>query len=310
MITDLHFIRPLWFLALIPLVILGVSLWKKKHRLQAWDEICDQHLLEKLTQKREGKSHSPILLSILLSAFFFILSLTGPSWNRLPVPSYQAIQPRVIVMDLSDSMLEKDLSPDRLSRAKFKLDDLFKRSGSGQWGLVVYTGEPFVVSPLTEDGETIANLLPTLTPDIMPVAGQSLESALEQAADLIKQAGFKQGQILVLSSEPPSSQAIAQARRLANENMKSSIMPVLKSEEYNPLFERFAKAGEGLLLPLTADSSDLDQWLSFNQSSKKYALSKDNDLPLWQDEGRWFLIPALLFFLPLFRRGWLQGISA
>lgn len=309
MSTDLHFIRPLWFLALIPLFYLAFKLWKKTHRLQSWDEICDRHLLVKLTQTKEQQSHFPILLSVILSALFFIVSLSGPSWNRLPVPSFQAIEPRVIVLDMSDDMLENDLSPDRLSRAKFKLDDLFKRRDIGQWGLVVYTGEPFVVSPLTEDGQTIANLLPTLTPDIMPVTGQNLESALEQAAELIDQAGFKQGQILVLTTALPSSQAISTARQLANKNIQSSIMPVLKNKDLNPRFQDFAKAGDGVLLSLSADSSDLDQWLNLNQTSREYALSKDNDIPLWQDEGRWFLIPSLLFFLPLFRRGWLQGIS-
>ncbi len=306
MVTDLHFLRPLWFLSLIPLMIIGYALWQKKSGLKAWDEICDSHLLKKLTTQKQGRNRWPLLLCLLASGLFFIISLSGPSWIRLPVPSFQNVEPRVIVLDLSENMLLDDVSPDRLTRAKFKLQDLFKGHDTGQWGMVVYTGEPFIVSPLTEDGQTIANLLPALTPGIMPVSGQNLASALEQAAQLIGQAGFNQGQILVISANPPDPQDISAASQLTKENIQTSIIPM--TTEHQALFENLAIAGQGKMLKLTPDSSDLDQWLALSRGDQIYAQSQYNNIPLWRDEGRWFLIPALLFFLPLFRRGWLQGM--
>ncbi len=309
MMTDLHFLRPWWFLAIIPLIGFAVILWKQTPKLHAWGDVCDSHLLDHLLQRKsQGKRTSSMML-VYISILFMIISITGPSWYKLPVATYKPIQPRVIVLDMSEHMLEQDLTPDRLSRAKFKLHDLFAQKDVGQFGLVVFTGESFVVSPLTDDGETISSLLSTLTPDIMPVGGQKLESALTEASNLFKQAGFDHGQILVLTADSPSSESIQMAKKLAKEGFYSSIIPIRADKKINPLFQRFTSAGEGQMLTYSSDSSDLNQWLSQSTTKEKYALSQHDDVPLWRDEGRWFLIPALLFLLPVFRRGWLQRVA-
>lgn len=247
------------------------------------------------------------LLCLFLSILFMIFSIAGPVWYKLPVATYKPIQPRVLVLDMSDNMMANDLTPNRLSRAKFKLHDLFAHKDVGQFGLIVFTSEPFVVSPLTDDGHTISSLLSSLTPDIMPVTGQNLDSALNEARNLIKQAGYNQGQILVLTADTPSSASIALAKKLAESGIYSSIMPVKADKNLNPLFERFADAGNGQLVKYSSDSSDLEQWLK-SSNNNEFALSENEDIPLWRDEGRWFLIPALLFLLPVFRRGWIQRV--
>jgi Ca-activated chloride channel family protein len=307
MIADFHFLRPWWLLMILPLLALALVLWRQKPQLHAWSEVCDPYLLKHLLQKKGQGQRIGSLLCLLLSILFMILSIAGPAWYKLPTSTYKPVQPRVLVLDMSDNMMETDLSPDRLSRAKFKLHDLFAHKDVGQFALVAFTSEPFIVSPLTDDGQTISALLPSLTPDIMPVNGQNLASALEEASKLIKQAGYEQGQILVLTADSPSSEAIALAKKLAESNISSSIMAVKAEKNLNPLFQRFADAGNGQLLKYTPDSSDLDQWLT-TSASKEFALSKDEDIPLWRDEGRWFLIPALLLLLPVFRRGWLQRV--
>lgn len=308
--TEFHFLRPWWLLMIIPLSGLFWSLLRQKPRLEAWAAVCDSHLLERLIQaKGQGRRYSAISL-LFISALCMIIGIAGPTWSRLPVPSYRQIQPRVLVLDMSDAMLAQDLTPDRLTRAKFKLHDLFKRRDVGQFGLVVYTGEPFVVSPLTDDAHTIDSLLASLSPDIMPVEGQRLDSALEEAGQLISAAGYKQGQILVLTGEAPGAAAIDRAKVLAAKQIYTSVMPVIANKVTNPLFEKLAAAGQGQLLFFSDTSADLDQWLKSPIGEEQYWRSKESDIPMWRDEGRWFLIPALIFLLPVFRRGWLQRITA
>ncbi|HHF7346367.1 TPA: VWA domain-containing protein [Legionella feeleii] len=309
MMADFHFLRPWWLLTCLPLLGFIGCLWRQSPRMGAWAAVCDSHLLNYLVQsKKQGKRHGALLF-LLLSGLCMILSLAGPAWIRLPVPAYLQIQPRVLVLDMSDAMLANDLVPDRLNRAKFKLHDLFKRRDAGQLGLVVYTGEPFVVSPLTEDAQTIDALLDSLTPDIMPVEGQRLDSALEEAGELITQAGFDHGQILVLTAETPSLAAVEVASKLANKQIFTSVMPILANKTLNPLFERLAMAGKGQLVSFTDTSADLENWLKNTVTEQQYSRSQHNDIPMWRDEGRWFLLPALGFLLPVFRRGWLQRIA-
>ena len=307
--ADFHFLRPFWFLALLPLAILIGSLFRGTPQIHAWSDVCDSHLLPWLVQNN-GRSHRTRPLLLLFScAVFMIIALAGPTWSRFPVPSYQHIQPRVLVLDMGADMLARDLSPDRLSRAKFKLHDLFQHRDAGQFGLVVYTGEPFVVSPLTDDGQTIDALLSSLAPDIMPISGNRLDSALNQAQQLINQAGFSSGQILVLTATPPSQSAINMAKILAKSGVETSVIPVLKKKSLTTFFAPLAQAGHGLVIPFTDTEADLDQWLAASLTHPQYSVNLQNDIPIWRDQGRWFLIPALLLFLPLFRRGWLQRLN-
>lgn len=309
MSSFIHFLRPWFFAALIPWLLLAFAVWRQNPRLQSWSAICDKQLLSHLLQdKGVGKRHQA-LTGLLLSGFFMIIALTGPSWTKLPIPVYHQLQPRVVVLDMSENMLDTELAPDRLSRAKFLLHDLFNRRDAGQLALIVYTGEPFVVSPLTDDGKTIDSLLSVLTNDIMPVNGQQLDSALKAAADLIKQAGYNQGQILVLTATPPDTTAINTAKKLSKKQISSSIIPVVANEALARLYQPFATAGQGLLLSINDSKRSLDDWFKLS-NAQQFSLSEQNDIPQWRDEGRWFLLPALLLLLPVFRRGWLQRIES
>lgn len=310
MLGDFHFLRPWYLLLMLPLLGLAWKLWRQNPRLQSWSAICDPHLLAHLTQSTGGSKRRGALLCLFLSGFLMCISMAGPAWLRLPVPSYRAIQPRILVLDMSDNMLEQDLSPDRLTRAKFKLHDLFSRPDGGQFGLVVFTGEPFVVSPLTDDGNTIDSLLETLRPEIMPVGGQQLDTALKKAGELITQAGFSTGQILVLTATPPDSAAIAMAAQLYRDGISTSVMPVIAEKTLSSMFKPLATAGHGMLLPFADSRDDLETWLATTSDTRQLSRSELNDIPLWRDEGRWFLLPALMFLLPVFRRGWLQRIDS
>ncbi len=309
--TEFHFIRPLWLFIFLPvLALMWWCLRRQAPTMTAWGKVCDSHLLPYLIQTKGYSRRTISWLLLFASVVFMIISLAGPTWSRLPVPTYKQIKPRVVVLDMSDAMLVNDLPPDRLNRAKFKLHDLFQRKDVGQFGLVVYTGEPFVVSPLTDDGQTIDALLPSLTPDVMPVEGQQLASALEQAGQLIAQAGFQQGQVIVLSATPPSADAVRVAKKLSNMGVNTSVMPILSHDmSRDPRFLQLAKAGHGELIPFSDTSTDIEQWLAATRGNEHYLTNVHNEIPVWRDQGRWFLIPALLLLLTTFRRGWLQRMT-
>ena len=78
-------------------------------------------------------------------------------------------------------MKSADLAPSRLDRARQKLLDLLQQRREGQTGLIAYAGDAHIVTPLTDDTPTIANLLPALHPDMMPVPGSDPAGAVTQA---------------------------------------------------------------------------------------------------------------------------------
>lgn len=306
----LHFLRPYWFFALLPLVFIAFFLLRQRSIAHTWEAVCDKHLLPHLITHQGESAQKRALLYLLGAAFFMILSLAGPTGKKLPTPTYHSVHPHLIIMDLSQAMLKQDIKPNRLTRAKFKLHDLFQQPSKGQFGLIVYTGESFVVSPLTRDAQTIDALVDQLDPNIMPVGGMNLADALKEGRNLIQQSGVSYGDILILTGTAPSNAAILAAKKSFQKHIRTSILNLSASKTHSTAFNKLAKAGGGKNISFTNTEKDIQQWLNESALDEKFEENINNTIPIWRDDGRWLLIPALLCLLPIFRRFWLMRIQA
>ena len=320
---ELHFIRPLW-LFLLPLVVLLPWAWKRTRRPSGdWARVCDPHLLRWLSVKQvseQGKSGGPWLAAIAL--LIVILALSGPSWQKLPDTSFSARDARVIALDLSHSMLAEDLRPNRLTRARFQLADLLAGTEEGQVGLVSFAGDAYVVSPLTSDMNTIANLLPALRPDIIPVSGSRADIALDMAASLLARSGLSRGEVLLVTDSATSKDA-ARARELRGQGVITSVLAVgtpegapipsgggfVSDRAGNVVIARMnrselvavAEAGGGKYTELGAATSADKLWLEHDGS--EFAKRDDALGERWKDAGPWLVLLLLPLTLAGFRRG-------
>jgi Ca-activated chloride channel homolog len=327
-----HFLRPWWLLALIPVVYVLWRLSRAHKQANNWSQVCDAHLLKHLLQQsRAHKRHWPLWL-FALASLCVVFALAGPTWSRLPQPLVQSQVARVIVFDLSESMLATDIKPSRLLRAKYKLMDLLKYSREGQTGLVVFAGQAYVVSPLTHDSHTIMALVPQLAPSIMPTQGQDINDALQLAADLLQQAQMAPGDIILISDSTPSTVAYRTAERLAAQGNHLSVLAI-GTELGSPIpktkggfvqdsngaivlakldteaLRRLAIAGQGQYIAFSHDNHDIDTLINtLQQQMQRQALQDEAMTERWHDQGRWFLMPVLLLALLVFRRGWLEAV--
>ncbi len=321
----LHFIRPLW-LYLLPLAVLLPWWWQRSRRPAGdWARVCDPHLLRWLSVEQGGGSHparraGPWLAGLaLLTA---LVALAGPSWQKLPDASWSARDARVIALDLSRSMLAEDLRPNRLTRARFRLADLLESTEEGQIGLVSYAGDAYVVSPLTNDMNTIANLLPALQPDIVPVAGSRADRALALAAALLERSGFSRGEILLVTDSADSRDA-ARARELRDAGIHTSVLAVgtpdgapipsgggfVNDRAGNVVIARLdrsalravADAGGGRYTELGAAAVAEAPWLE--QEGSEFTRRDDALGERWKDAGPWLVLLLLPLALAAFRRG-------
>ncbi|KAF3983350.1 MAG: VWA domain-containing protein, partial [Methylococcales symbiont of Hymedesmia sp. n. MRB-2018] len=170
-IADFHFIRPYWLLALLPATQLFISLVNNKLNRANWSLICDPQLAPFVLQDSVVKRSILSLTAAPLATFLLIISLAGPTWERVPSPVFRNDAGLVIALDLSRSMDAADITPSRLSRARFKVADILRQRKDGQTALIVYAADVFTVTPLTEDNETIISQISALTTDIMPSQG-------------------------------------------------------------------------------------------------------------------------------------------
>lgn len=325
----LHFIRPGWLLAL-PLSVALPLLWRHLRRPSGdWARVCDPHLLRWLSVG-EGAQSSKGLGAWLAGLVILIatLSLSGPSWQQLPDVSFSAQDSRVIALDLSQSMLAEDLKPNRLTRARYRLSDLLAETVEGQVGMVTFAGDAYVVAPLTNDTNTIANMLPALRPDVVPVAGSRADRGLELAAELLRRNGTPGGEILLVSDDA-EERDVALAAALAEEGMVVSVLAVGTSAgapipsgngfvtDANGAvviartgisrLEAVARAGGGQLSVLDGSGRDVSPWRS--GEGTEFALRDDGAGDRWADTGPWLLLLLLPLVALGFRRGLLFSIA-
>lgn len=322
-LLQLHFIRPYWLLCL-PLAVILPWLWRHLRRPSGdWARICDHHLLRWLSvgEAAAKRSKSGPWLAGLVWALAAI-SLAGPSWEKLPDSSFTARDARVLVLDLSLSMLAEDLKPNRLTQAHFRLSDMLEDTQEGQTGLVAYAGDAFVVSPLTSDTNTIRNMLPALRPDVMPVSGSRPDRALELASELLTRSGFAGGEILLIADSASAASA-AVAADLAKQGINTSVLavgtvqgaPIPSGDGFvsdnrgsiviaqleRDTLQAVANAGRGRYSELTTGSTADSPWASAEGS--EFSRTEDALGERWKDTGPWLVLLLLPVVALSFRRG-------
>ncbi|MEP5763827.1 MAG: VWA domain-containing protein [Halieaceae bacterium] len=328
MLTQFHFMRPLWLLAALPVLPAAWLAWRRMRSGQGWSAVISDKLLpHMLAQGGAEPSRWPVVM-LLLAWLAAVGALAGPSWNKLPQPVERKEDALVVLYDLSSSMLAQDISPSRLVRSQQKLLDLLSRKTEGTMALVAYAGDAHVVSPLTDDLRTIANLLPALTPDIMPVAGSRPATAVAQAVQLLRDTGLEHGQILLLTDGIRERDVSAIERELAGSSYRLSVLGV-GTEEGSPIpspdgylrdasgtiviarldrqpLRKLASKHKGIYSDLLLGDGDIEQLLQtdiWSELETEQLLGRSVDT--WQDMGYWLLLLLVPVTLACFRRGWL-----
>ncbi len=324
-----HLLRPWWMLALFALPLLWWLRRRHANRETPWRHAVDAHLLPSLLQAAPASKQR---VAWLFGAGYAlsVLALAGPSWRQLPVALYTPAAPLVVVLDTSSHMLAADLPPSRLLRARLKIEQLMSARKGGQIGLVAYAGDAFTVAPLSDDANSLRDLLPALAPDTMPVDGQRADRAIRRAVDLLAQAGYAHGQILLLSdgadaaAQSAARDALAKGYSVAALGVGTANGAPLPSADGTfaqdaggamqvarldaDALRSLAQAGGGRYAALTTDAKDLDALGVLDNAADAGVRRGDAESLRWRDDGP-FLLLALLPLVALgFRRGWLAVV--
>lgn len=328
--NQFHFLRPDWFWLLLPAALLLVWLWRQQLRSRNWQAVCDPQLLPYLLLGRSQRRRNWPLHLIMIALLLAIIALAGPTWERLPQPLFRQNSALVILFDLSASMNAADLKPNRRVRAQLKITDILRQRREGQTALVVFAGDAFTVTPLTDDSKTIEALLDSLEPGLMPVLGSRPDLAIKQGQRLLQQAGLAKGDLLLVTDDDQPGKALGVAKRLQQSGYRLSVLGIgteagapipLKDGGFfkdsngqvvlprlNPAALReLAQAGGGIYQTIRVDNQDLKLLLAASLQSK-LAIDQQRSEQLgdqWKEAGVWLLWPLLLLTACAFRRGWL-----
>ncbi len=327
----LHWIRPLWLLAL-PLAALP---WIPSRRSAGpWGRVVDPALAPFVLRRRGAQGGWLGRFAVSLCVAACLLALAGPAWRQAPQSFSRSADKLVVLLDVSRSMLAGDLSPSRLERARLKVKESLRLRGGGDTGLVAFSGHAFTVAPVTADAATVVNLLDVLAPDIMPSRGSNVAAAIARGQRLLEQAEARRGRLLLLTDSAGGERAIKAARKLRDAghtllvlgaatregapvpDMKGGFLRsrdsglVLSRRDQDALL-RLAREGGGAYRPISAGNADLEELLRRGPLARAgtAASGKDMQAQRWRDEGPLLLILLAPLAALAFRRGWVLALA-
>jgi len=333
MIEEFHFLRPLWLLALLPMLVFFIAMWRVNSVVTAWDKAIDKSLLPYLLDRSKNAAQRTPLLLLLSAWVFSIVALAGPVWDKLPQPVQKREDALVIVMDLSLSMFAPDHEPSRLDLAKRKLRDILVLREEGQTALVVYAGDAHTVTPLTDDVVTIAALVPSLSPNIMPLFGSNPTAAIDLAIGLLDDVESGRGKILLMTDGISGfDEELLITEQLEETNYELLIMGIgteqgapirtndgsLLTDESGAMviptlnknvLQSLANRVNGRYHDIQLADSDLAYLLTeFELLDDEQLSDVEEEFDVWYEFGPWLLLLVLPVAALSFRRGWLFSL--
>ena len=324
---SLHFIRPLWFVALAPILVLAWFWFRRTRAGSTWQNAISSDLLPVLLDVEESRSGQWLRGIMLTAITLAVIGLAGPTWEKLPQNVEQKNDALVVLLDLSLSMWAEDVKPSRIVRARQKITDILRQREEGLTALVAYAGDAHAVVPLTDDVATIENLLGALDPGMMPVLGSNPSHGLEIAKGLFSNANMTEGRILMITDGIDRISAVSKHR---NRAFPISIIGIgtyeggpipldsdaeppryLMTQEGNQVIalldERrlteVANLSYGKYSKLSLSDTDFRVALSTPLPTEDASIEVEREFDSWFDQGHWLAAALLPLCLLGFRRG-------
>ncbi|WP_261836507.1 vWA domain-containing protein [Vibrio ishigakensis] len=303
--TQFHFIRPLWLMAFVPLAVV-IYLRFKDDSEGGWQNQLPEHLKKALTIEDQGwRKQLPLKVLVVVTSLA-ILVCAGPTWQRAPSPFGEDKASLVVMLDANSSMLEKDVAPDRLARAKQKIRDLLSLRQGGKTALIAYAGSSHLAMPLTKDSQVFVPFLNAIEPGVMPVEGKRPESAIQLLDEQLS--GSEASTVLLVTDGMPPSSLEAMSEYFASGSNQLLIL-AMGNPEFNansPLdlnsLQQLASEVSGRVQLVTIDNQDINQINTWVE--RHMQINGDTVMP-WQDMGYIVLFPIAVLLLLWFRKGWL-----
>lgn len=188
----------LLLLLLIPVFffIQAFVMYFRKRRIKAFG---DPELVDRIMPSY-SKAKVWLRLSLFsIGFFFFVIGLSRPQIGAKLKEHETKGAEIMIALDVSNSMLAEDYSPNRLERAKLAISRLVDKLRDDRIGLIVFAGNAYVQLPITTDYVSAKMFLNTISTETVPVQGTSLSEAIRTAARSFSAQSEKSRAIIVIT---------------------------------------------------------------------------------------------------------------
>ncbi len=300
---DLGFIvilRPWALLLLIPTLWFIWWVLTRQDETKKWSNLINESFLPYLLIDENDKaSKIAPFWSIGSVMILMILTLSGPSFGLKPSPFKDDTAKAVFVLKNTPSMEATDLSPNRLTRAVFKITDLLTLRPKLQTALIAYSGSANLALPMTHDAAIIESFASALDPTVMPLQGDEMADAVQMASDTLKTSGT----IIVLLDTIKTEQVdkIASQQSMGDSSL---LFFVTVSQELidQKSYDYAKKKLNATIVYFNDDDSDIKEISDTITHNFKQISKKKSDQ---RDDGYYLIFLIVLITLFWFRKGFL-----
>ena len=219
------FENPIFFYAFaaIPVCIV-IYIWYIYRTRKNLKKLGDLHLIVQLAPEVSKAKKTSKFIFFLIGISFLILGICNLQTGSKMRDVKREGADIMVCLDVSNSMLAQDLSPNRLERAKIAIENMINKLQGDRLGIIVFAGEAYVQLPITTDYGTAKLFLESINTKIVPVQGTNIADAINKAVESFGKDEGKNKAIVVITDGENNEDAQASAVDAAEEAAKKNIV--------------------------------------------------------------------------------------
>ena len=162
-----------------------------------------------------------------LAFIVIVFMLARPQFgSKLETVKKQGVE-IMIALDVSNSMMAKDIAPNRLEKAKMMLSKLVDELDNDKIGLIVFAGDAYTQLPITSDFVSAKMFLNTINPNMVPTQGTAIGRAISTAMNsFTPNEGVDKAIIVITDAENHEDDAVQMAKAAAGKNIKVDVIGI------------------------------------------------------------------------------------
>lgn len=310
--------------ALIPLCVL-IYAWYVLSNKRRLARLGDSFLIRQLSPDVSKAKKTTRFVLFTLALGFLILGICNLQTGTKTQDVKREGADIMVCLDVSNSMMAQDLTPNRLERAKIALEKMIDKLEGDRLGIVVFAGEAYVQLPITTDYGAAKLFLESISPRIVPVQGTNIAAAINTSLESFGKDEGKNKAIVIITDGEQNEEddAVSVAEEAAKRNItihtigvgSESGVPIpnmingvpsgyKKDKQGNTvvtkldpkILQDIAAATNGVYVQATSADIGLDAIMNkIEEMDKKEMESKM--YTDYEDQFQWFLGAALLLLI-------------
>lgn len=312
----------LLLLILIPVFLFFLS-FSRIQRKRKFEKYADAKLFDFFFQEFSSFKWSLQNVLFIMAFFFTVIAAARPQWDKeVQIIKKEGID-IVVCIDVSKSMDAVDIQPSRIERAKDQISLFIDQLKGDRIAIIAFAGESFVQCPLTDDYNAAKLFLNLLDTETVPSYGTNIGAALEMALELFAEDNTHKVIVVASDGEDLEERSLEKAEQIGKQGAiiytlgigspEGSTIPLTdnsgnveyaKDEAGNIIFSKLdvgiltqiAKLGNGRFFPITPHQSEIFEIMQNINSIEKQKFDS-KEFIRYKEQYRYFLIPALVFFL-------------